>query len=72
MIEQFFLMYRKFFCQKESFTYLAGVVIQANLNILKLIVILHVAPFNCLSIIIDDQNNSFHGQVGSAIDQISI
>ena len=28
--------------------------------------------FNYLSIIIADQNNSFHGQVGSVIGQISI
>ena len=39
---------------------------------LKLLVILHVALFNCLSIIIADQNNSFHGQVGSFISLISI
>ena len=39
---------------------------------LTLLVILHVALFNCLSIIIADQNNSFHGQVGSVIGQISI
>ena len=28
--------------------------------------------FNCLSIITADQNNPFHGQVGSVIGQISI
>ena len=36
-------------------------------QILKLLVILHVALFHCLSIIIDYQNNSFHEQVGSGI-----
>ena len=39
---------------------------------LKLLVILYVALFNCLSIIIADQNNSFYGQVGSVIGQTSI
>ena len=39
---------------------------------LKLLVILHVALFNCLSIIIADQNNSFYGQVGSVTGQTSI
>ena len=33
-------------------------------QILKLLVILHVDLFNCLSIIIADQNNSIHGPVG--------
>ena len=36
MIEQFFLMYCKFFCQKESFTYfrILGIDLQASKSVL--------------------------------------
>ena len=39
---------------------------------LKLLLILHLALFSYLSIIVADQNNSFHEQVGSVIGQVFI
>ena len=68
---QSFKIVKKNYLPHPAFSFLAGGGDVAK-KTLKLLFILYLAVFNSLSIIIADQNNLFHGQVGSVIGQISI